>query len=118
MDLGFNLGVVVVCFSIVFLVLIGLSYIIVLQRAILKGFDKKEKPEDKDKGHALIETQLEEVPAAEEDTDEIIAVVTAAVTAMLGKPSSQIKIKSIRRAGQSNQSWVMSGRRDLMDSRY
>lgn len=121
MDIGFNLGVAVVCFSIVFLVLVGLSYIIVLQRIILRKIEGKSSGEIREAADSITvsapEARLAETPD-ESDDDEIIAVITAAIAAAMGKTSSQIIVKSIRRAGQLDRSWAMSGRRELMESRF
>lgn len=53
-----------------------------------------------------------------EDSDELIAVITAAVAASLNTSTYNLKIKSIRRVEGKSPAWNKAGLRDVLDSRY
>lgn len=63
------------------------------------------------------ETPVSNLPVYEVDDEEIIAVISAAVAAMLEGTGSQIRIRSIRHAGQMGNSWVSAGRQELISTR-
>lgn len=116
--LGFGLAVTVICMSIVFLVLIGLSYVIRLQRAIVEKIEgTASKPE---KAVPAAQPSIEVADDAEEDGDkeELVAVITAAVAAALGRPTSNIVVRSIVKLEPAAPSWTIASRQDQMNSRF
>lgn len=46
----------------------------------------------------------------EEDEEELVAVITAALAASLSKPVSDIRIKKIRRVNSNTSTWLKAGR--------
>lgn len=103
-------GLLVTGFSmfIVFAVLIILQYIIKLQTFLLKGAGNKKNAGTTNK----IESNEEHVHGEsalngeEENEEEIVAVIMAAISAQAGVPISQLRIRSIKRAEGS--SWRKS----------
>jgi sodium pump decarboxylase gamma subunit len=115
--LGFGFAVTIICMSIVFLVLIALQYLIRIQRSLVEKMEDttKEKPALKPQ-----QPQAEPVKAAvaEEDNEELVAVISAAVAAVLGKPTSSIIVRSIRKIEPAAPSWAIAGRQDQIGSRF
>lgn len=61
---------------------------------------------------------LSDAAEVDSDADELIAVISAAVAAALGRPVNRIKVRSIRRLGPIAPSWVVAGRQDQMNDRF
>ena len=77
--------------AVVFLVLLAISYLINLIAMIVSSIQKpKEAPAAKS-----APAPAAEEPAATEDDSHLVAVITAAVAAYLGKDSSSFVVKSI-----------------------
>ena len=108
--------VTVVGLSIVFAVLIILMIVLLLFKVI---FYKEAK-------NKVIEKQPENItspiPAAAvqsdtaSDSDELIAVITAAVAASLGTSESKFKIKSYRRIPNKKPVWNKAGINETINS--
>ncbi len=110
--LMFGIGVAIICMAIVFLVLIGLNYIIKLEKLIFR------KSKTKSNQAPLVD----EVKAADkgksyEGNDEIIAVISAAIAAVIGRPYSKIIVRSIKEVGINTPSWALAGRQEQMNER-
>lgn len=112
----FGSYVTVICMSIVFLVLIGLMYVIKIQRAIVEKLEgiREEKVKPQVQETAVSDNQY----SVEQDDEEIVAVITAAVAAVLGRPTSYIKVRSIRRLEPAAPSWSIAGRQDQINNRF
>lgn len=110
-------GLIVTLFGmgIVFLVLIGLWGILAMMKGIFGG--KKQQ----NKTNAAVQSENAAVVpqhniAAEEDSDELIAVITAAIAASMGSQSN-IFIKKITRIGDNAPVWGQIGRHEQMLNR-
>lgn len=86
--LGTLIGIVTV-----FIVLILLWGILELFRVIFYHPERDQKPAEN--------SETVQVPAAQEDDTQLIAVITAAVAASMGTQPSQFKIKSFKRTGSN-----------------
>lgn len=113
--LKLGVGTTIICLVIVFLVLILLSYVIKLMNWIVKeaGNTKKQTAE-----HVTKEPVQVENVSSDEDDDMLIAVISAAVAAAMGRSVARIKVRSIRRLEPQAASWAVAGRQDNMDSRF
>lgn len=103
-----------ICFTIVFLALILLIFIMKFQHFIIEKVDNtgaKKKP-----SQAIVEA-AHTTYNAEED-EELVAVITAAIAAMLGRPASSLVVRSIKMVETANPSWADAGRREQIDSRF
>ena len=110
-----SLWTTLICFTIVFLVLILLIYIMKFQHYIIEKINSigaKKKPSQA----TAVET-AQTTYNAEED-EELVAVITAAIAAMLGRPASSLVVRSIKMVETANPSWADAGRREQIDSRF
>ena len=96
-----NMGEGVVVLVIGMVIVFG---VLILLWAILLGFEQvfyKIPKKRSEKAKAIESTPVEapaaEAVATEEDELEIVAVITAAISAITGQNASKFKIKSIRR---------------------
>lgn len=53
-------------------------------------------------------------PAVKEDDDELVAVITAALAAHMGKSTDQLIVRSIVQTGGQQPAWAQAGRMELM----
>ncbi len=112
--LSTGLETTIIGLSIVFLVLITLMLVLIAMKYIFAP--KKDK-----KAKAVVPKQepvevFEQV--AEEDEEELIAILTAAVAASLNTSTYNLKIKSFRRIGTSSTTWQRAGLNETIDNRY
>lgn len=115
-QLELGLATTFISMAIVFLVLIGLSYLIRLQKVIVEKIEGTKEVKKAPEVPKAAETVK---PAEEtEDSEELVAVITAAVAAVLGRPTSTIKVKSIRGLDSAAPSWAVAGRQDQIGSRF
>ncbi|WP_427339276.1 OadG family protein [Caloranaerobacter sp. DY30410] len=106
--IGQVLVVTVFSMGIVFLALLVISYIIDGFRFV---FYKDNKKEDKEQ-RKVIEPK-KSVPKEifnEEDDEELIAVITAAIAASISRPASEIRIRNIKRIPANTPIWARAGR--------
>lgn len=87
---------------------------------ILKGFKVlfyKEKKDNvtKVKKEALKETTVTKEYMLNQENEELIAVLTAALAASLSRPASDISIRKITRTNQSSSIWSRAGRIEQMN---
>ena len=108
-----GLSTSVVGLAIVFAVLLILMI-------VLKAFEKIfYKPQKEAKQSEVIKQVNEAVDNGdEEDSDELIAILTAAVAASLNTSTYNLKIKSYRRLDNNSTPWSKAGIRDTIYSRY
>lgn len=103
------LSTTVVAMIIVFTLLILLQYIIRLQSFIINSIAKKSSGTKVDAIHKQEEVEDEEVIDKDEEVEtqplydlEVVAVITAALSAYLDIPGSNLRIKRIKRV---NSNW-------------
>ncbi|MTI71249.1 MAG: hypothetical protein FH751_13445, partial [Firmicutes bacterium] len=103
MNVSLSEGLIVTVFSmfIVFLTLIVICL-------VLFGFKKlfyKENNKTLKKKTKKPERKRETIENKNEDEEELVAVLTAAVAQCMGKNSSQIRIRNIKRIKQNTSAW-------------
>ncbi len=115
--LTLSLTVLLTGFAVVFAVLLILIGIIKLYGTIIyniqnKGLKKKNAPQAKSAvvSDKVMEPILTVDAEPETDDDELIAVISAAVYSMYA--SSEVRIKSIRKAKAPSNAWRNAGLRD------
>lgn len=112
----YGLFVTALGLSIVFIVLLVLRGMIVAMNKVLNPVKKNMDKE-------IIVDNVEHPSIAKEhnitadvDENEIIAVITAAITACMGNRRDLV-VRSITRAGDSSPIWASNGRQQQMQSR-
>lgn len=96
------------------------SVLIILMLAIAvmkKVFYKPEVKAPVPAPAVPVQSTVEEVPE-NEDEEELIAVLTAAIAASLNTSTYNLKIKSYRRTDKRNPAWNTAGVRDVINSRF
>ncbi|SHJ08912.1 OadG family protein [Lutispora thermophila] len=113
-QLTYGLIVTLVGMGIVFLVLIGLSFML----DALKLLSNKGKGEKKAEVVKIEKSEepVEVVNVPEEDAGELIAVISAALAACMGS-SSNLVIKTINRVEGNTPVWAKAGRQEQMYNR-
>lgn len=107
--IGLGQSIVITIFSmlVVFLVLMGISFLIDLLRLVV------ERMEDKGKGMREEVSDLEEEPRTVPENlagdEELVAVISAALAASMGVDLPEINIKSIKRVDHS---WKSAARNE------
>lgn len=110
-DMGESLVITVVSMTVVFLVLILISVLI----SFLKNMGADKKKETKvEKVDPVVKEEPKEDVVVEEDTEELIAVIAAAVAANLGLNIPDINIQSIRRIPQTTTAWKEVGKQEQL----
>ena len=104
-----GLIVTVLSMSIVFIVLIILIGVIKLLDILVNGKTKVTDDENID----MIEIQEE----SEQDSLELIAVITAAISCSIGVSESKIRVVNINRVNDISPSWAKNGRIEQIQSR-
>ena len=110
-----DLNVFVVGFVLVLAALVLLSTIVALLPKLLSLGKKKEK---KDSVVVKAEIKLpEQVEVKEEDDEELIAVLTAAIMSYYGNETKcNLKVTSFRRIDNAPNAWSNAGKRDHLDA--
>jgi len=114
-QLTYGLIVTLVGMGIVFLVLIGLSYMLDALK-ILSNRGNAEKKVEPAKIVEKVEEPAEVISAPEEDEEELVAVISAALASFMGS-SSNLAIKSINRVEGNTPVWAKVGRQEQMYNR-
>lgn len=123
------LGLVVVFLGLISLIIITLIYPKIAKGLIGNAAARKEraaakrlaKAEAKKGAAKTVTEQKITAPAAAvrtESNDELVAVITAAVAASLGRSANGILIKSIERTGQNVPAWGARGRIEQVYNRF
>lgn len=103
--------------GITFLVLLFLQYAIVLMSLLVNG-PRKKAPVAVTESNVSLEKPL---PALEQealqDDDELIAVITAAVAACLGRPVDSFVVRNVQRAADGSPNWAKAGLVEQMNIR-
>lgn len=108
----------VVGLATVFAVLIILMLVImIMEKVFSKSNEQKQIPANEVKKVETVKPAAA-IPAAEqEDEEELIAVLTAAVAASLNTSVYNLKIKSYRRIDNNSTAWNKAGVREVINSR-
>lgn len=101
----------------VFAVLIILWVAIIIMHKCAALGQRKEKKQEKPAAAPAPAAAPKAAPAAvEEDDDELIAVLTAAVAASLNTSTYNLRIKSFRRIGQNTPAWNAVSRKEQLEN--
>lgn len=111
----------VVGLSIVFSVLLILMIVLKIMEKIFYKAPKKDDIQEVQKPKIeeepkVIKTTVKE--CQDENDDELIAVLTAAIAASLNTSTYNLKIKSYRRIQNNAPAWNRAGIREIIDSRF
>lgn len=114
-------GLIVTLFGmgIVFLVLMLLWFILTQMRIIFAD-SKKAKVQPAAAKDVAVAAPIEAVPQKQEehvDSDELIAVITAAISACMGTQSSLV-VRKITRISDDTPAWGQAGRQEQMLNRF
>jgi Na+-transporting methylmalonyl-CoA/oxaloacetate decarboxylase gamma subunit len=116
---GFAMSVI--AFSIVFLVIAGLMLVMILLKSVaatLEGKPEPKKPDVKPQPSAAAasapsQNQANAVAASSDDEGELVAVITAAISAAVGAGARVLGFTQAR--GRSVSAWKISGRMDNLE---
>lgn len=114
-----TLYVAILGMGITFLVLVFLQYCIKLMSTLLNGKNPKAAMTVKESNVSLERP----VPPSfqpeqkQEDEEELIAVLTAAVAAHLGQSADRIVVRNVRRLSEGAPNWARAGLIDQMNLR-
>ena len=104
--IGEGLAYTVMGICIVFLILIIIMFVI----KAMALFSTENRPEE------AAAPAPAAAPAEQEDSLELIAVLTAAVAAAMDTPASSIQIRSYKKLDGA--AWNKAGRREALDNRF
>jgi len=111
--MGEALVVTLVSMSVVFVVLVLISLTITVLKSF--GSEKKEvKKQEPAKEEKPMEKELAVNMTQEEDQEELIALITAAIANSLGVDIPEINIRSIRRTPQATTVWREMGKQEQL----
>jgi Na+-transporting methylmalonyl-CoA/oxaloacetate decarboxylase gamma subunit len=120
-----SLMVTAIGMGVTFVGLITIQYMIQLTSIIIRGIEGTiNKPVTIDKSPATEPETVQVIPqglngaGSEEITEELIAIITAAIAASLETTTSSIVVKNIRRVGKTEPAWSVAGRSEQLDSRF
>lgn len=111
-----NLQFALIGFVIVVLIMAAISLILMLIPIISGKSHKKDKAEKvkvkKEKAEEVIiqETKPVQALSAQDDNAELIAVITAAISAFASKENKTLRVVSFRRVGDNSPAWSMASR--------
>lgn len=120
----YSLVVTLLGMGITFLGLIAIQYMTQLTSIIVRGIESKvNNTVTIDKSPAVQPKTIQVTPktiesASTELTEEIVAVITAAIAASLETHTSNIVIKNIRRVNPNTPAWAVAGRSEQLGSRF
>jgi sodium pump decarboxylase gamma subunit len=111
--IGDSLIITVFSMIVVFIVLIGISYLIDLLRVTTNGKEEEAKNTVVKENKTLKEVPID----ANLDDKELVAVIAAAVAASMGVGITDINIKSINRISPFEPIWAETGRREYISGK-
>lgn len=114
---GESLIVTVFSMAIVFLSLLIISYIIDALRAVATKDNGVKVNENKAPAKLVKEAIVETSKDEEENDEELVAVIAAAIAATMGVNVSDLNIKSIKRIPQGGPVWSRIGRQEQISNR-
>lgn len=106
--IGQSLIITIFSMAVVFLVLIGISYLI----NVLKVATNNNKKESKEATNSTESVKVSEPveKAGNIEDEELVAVIAAAIAASMGVAIPDINIKSIKRVSTPSPIWAQMGR--------
>ncbi len=120
----FSLVVTMLGMGITFVGLIAIQYMIGLTSVIVRGIESRiNHTVTVDKSPAVQPEMMRVVPkeitaSSDELSEELIAVITAAIASSLETHTSNIVVRNIRRVSQSTPTWASAGRSEQLGSRF
>ncbi|HHV98809.1 MAG TPA: oxaloacetate decarboxylase, gamma chain [Clostridiaceae bacterium] len=118
-NLSLSVNVIIVGMVVVFVSLVLLTYIIVLANKILNAVKGSSGNNRKTSGNISVQeiSGTRQINSSDGDlpTDELIAVITAAIMASGNtNPGYNIRLKSFRRIPQTTPVWNIAGRNEYI----
>lgn len=120
-----SLMVTVLGMGVTFVGLIAIQYMMQLTSVIVRGIENRiNKPVTVDKSPSVKPETIQVVPTQvfhghdEAITEELIAVITAAIASSLETHTSNIVVRNIRRVSQTEPVWSNAGRLEQLNSRF
>ncbi len=111
--IGDSLIITVFSMAVVFVALIGISYLIDLLRI---ASDRNGNTKGSNKANAIEEKEVKKVEESSVqenlNDEELVAVISAAVAVSLGVSIPEVNIKSIKRVTENTPAWAAMGRRE------
>lgn len=107
--IGQSLIITIFSMAVVFLVLIGISYLINVLKVATNN-NKKESKEATNSTESVKVSEPVEKAGNIEDEEELVAVIAAAIAASMGVAIPDINIKSIKRVSTPSPIWAQMGR--------
>lgn len=97
---------------VVFLMLVIIMYVI----KAMALFSNEKESEPKAAPTPAPAPQAENTAVQKTDDSELVAVITAAVCAAMGKSASELVVRSYKKLSQN--AWNKAGRRETLDNRF
>lgn len=110
------LTITVFSMVVVFIVLIIISIVISILK-VLSGGEVKDISKSSAKDTKKKELEFKETIIDEQNDEELVAVIAAAIAASMGVQMPELNIKSIRRIPQSIPAWGLAGRQEQIYSK-
>ena len=106
-----GIGITILGMGVVFAVLIILSFLLDALRVISGENKKKDSPSKEPVSKNIVEAAR---AVQENDDDELVAVIAAAIAAISGSSIEDFMVKSINPVPQKNNVWASVGRQQQM----
>lgn len=124
-----SLIVTVLGMGVTFVGLIAIQYMMQITSRVVKSIEGNMEKASSEAQVVTKPTQMVSPPEADrssvvnepivnEMTEELVAVITAAVAAAMGTQTSGIVISNIRRVDVNTPAWAMAGRTEQLNSRF
>lgn len=117
MNLLYSLKVMVLGMLIVFCGLAILICILYLMGAVMGRKKEAPKAAAPAPAPAPVPAPVVEEDVPQEDQDELIAVISAAI-AMMSQDGKKLAVRSVRRADRAENPWARAGRLEALDNRF
>lgn len=112
-----TLYVAVLGIGITFIVLLFLQYAIALMSYLVVGSTRKEQVAVME-SNVKLDKPVEVIPElAEQEDEELIAVIAAAVAACLGRPVDSFVVRNVRQISDIAPNWARAGLAEQMNIR-
>jgi len=98
--------------GLVFVALVVISYLIRTLRIVSNIENRETKKVDKLNEEPKVVKEPLNTSANENDDEELVAVITAAIAATLSRSSENIIIRNIKRISQDTPAWAKAGRQE------
>ena len=122
MSLGDKLAatgqVILLGMGITFIALILIWFLTVLMSKAIRSIEKSSEVKNVKQPVVVTQKQPEVVMTSNEDDEELIAVISAAIAASLNTSVQTIRVTNIRRIQDTTPTWGQLGRSDVMKARF